>query len=97
MTDILQAITTLRIRAMWGIKIPLDVYNYLILYDSKVTFQVIAIMKETKYLSLPIVVRNTLESSVNSNRDLSINLQNIKSPDNPEQLIPARVINYKIR
>jgi hypothetical protein len=90
-------ITYLRIRGMWGIKNPLDVYNYLNLYDSKVTFQVIAIMKETKYLSLPIVSRNTLESLVNSNRDLSINLQNIKSPDNPEQVIPARIINYKIR
>jgi len=90
-------ITYLRIRGMWGIKNPLDVYNYLNLYDSKATFQVIAIMKETKYLSLPIVSRNTLESLVNSNRDLSVNLQNIKSPDNPEQVIPARIINYKIR
>jgi hypothetical protein len=90
-------ITYLRIRGMWGIKNPLDVYNYLNLYDSKATFQIIAIMKETKYLSLPIVSRNTLESLVNSDRDLSINLQNIKSPDNPEQVIPARIINYKIR
>lgn len=90
-------ITYLRIRGMWGIKNPLDVYNYLDLYDSKATFQVIVIMKETKYLSFPIVSRNTLESLVNSDRDLSINLQNIKSPDNPEQVIPARIINYKIR
>ncbi len=90
-------ITYLRIRGMWGIKNPLDVYNYLNLYDSDTTFQVIAIMKETKYLSFPIVSRNTLESLVSSDRNLSINLQNIKSPDNPEQVIPARIINYKMR
>lgn len=90
-------ITYLRIRGMWGIKNPLDVYNYLNLYDSNATFQIIAIMKETKYLSFPAVSRNILESCANSNRELSINLKNIKSPDNPEQVIPAIIINYKMR
>jgi hypothetical protein len=90
-------ITYLRIRGMWGIKNPLDVYNYLNLYDSNTTFQIIAIMKETKYLSFPTASRNKLESCINSERELSINLQNIKSPDNPEQVIPAKIINYKLR
>jgi hypothetical protein len=90
-------ITYLRIRGMWGIKNPLDVYSYLNLYDSNTTFQIIAIMKETKYLSFPIVSRNKLESCINFDRELSINLQNIKSPDNPEQVIPAKIINYKMR
>jgi hypothetical protein len=90
-------ITYLRIRGMWGIKNPLDVYNYLNLYDSNTTFQIIAIMKESKYLSFPSVSRTALESLVNSDRELSINLQDIKSPDNPEQIIPARIINYKMR
>jgi hypothetical protein len=95
--EVKKKITYLRIRGMWGIKNPLDVYNYLNLYDSNTTFQIIAIMKETKYLSFPTASRNKLESCVNSNRQLSINLQNIKSPDNPEQVIPARIINYKMR
>jgi hypothetical protein len=89
-------ITYLRIRGMWGIKNPLYVYDYLSLYDFNTTFQVIAIMKESKYLSFSNVSRNTLESLVNSERKLSINIQNIKSPDNPEQVIPARIINYQI-
>jgi hypothetical protein len=90
-------ITHLRIRGMWGIKNPLDVYNYLNLYDSNTTFQVIAIMKETKYLSFSTESRNILESYANSNYKLSIQLENINSPDNPEQVIPAKIINYKIR
>jgi hypothetical protein len=91
------AITYLRIRGMWGIKNPLYVYEHLNLYDLNTTFQVIAIVRESKYLSFPIASRNTLESCVNSDRELRIELQNIKSPDNPEQVIPARIINYKIR
>jgi NgoPII restriction endonuclease len=89
--------TYLRIRGMWGIKNPLFVYDYLNLYDSNATFQVIAIVKESKYLSFSNVSRNTLESLVSSERELSINLQNIKSPDSPEQVISAKIINYKIR
>jgi hypothetical protein len=54
-------------------------------------------MKETKYLSFSTTSRNLLESCANSNCKLSIKLENIKSPDNPEQVIPAKIINYKIR
>jgi hypothetical protein len=90
-------ITYLRIRGMWGIQNPLVVYNYLNLYDLNTTFQVIAIVRETKYLSFSQVSRNTLESLISPDRELSINLQDIKSPDNPEQTIPARIINYKMR
>ncbi|PSB04404.1 NgoPII family restriction endonuclease [Merismopedia glauca] len=90
-------ITYLRIRGMWGIQNPLSAYNYLNLYDANATFQLIAIVKETKYLSFPTVSRNTLEALVSCDRELIINIQNIKSPDNPKQIISAKIINYKMR
>lgn len=90
-------ITYLRIRAMWGMQNPIDVYNYLNLYDPDSAFQIIAIMRENKYLSFPKSSINNLESCVSSNRELTIDIKNIKSPDNPDILIPAKIINYKIR
>lgn len=89
-------ITYLRIRGMWGIENPLSVFEYVNLgYQKNADFQMIAIMKNSKYLSFPIEDRNQFEAI--SDNNFQITDVNIKSPNNPVQLIPAKVINYKIQ
>ncbi len=51
-------------------------------------------MKETKYLSFPIEDRKQVESL--AKLDLVIKDIKIKSPDNPIQLIPAKLMIYQI-
>ena len=87
-------ITYLRIRGMWGIQNPISVYDYLFENIDIDTFKLIAIMKEEKYLSFPSGVRMFLEAI--SDKGFTIKNVNIKSPNNPAQLIPAKMINYTI-
>ncbi len=88
-------ITDLRIRGMWQIENPKNVYNYLnINYQITKSFQLYVLMKETKYLSFPIEDRKQVESL--AKLDLVIKDIKIKSPDNPIQLIPAKLMMYQI-
>ena len=88
-------ITYLRIRGMWGINNPSIVFDYINTgYDPQTNFQIIAIMKESKYLSLPLDSRTMIESI--SVPGFNINTQRIKCPDNPVNLIPAKIITYNI-
>ncbi|UNU25255.1 NgoPII family restriction endonuclease [Microcoleus vaginatus] len=88
-------ITYLRIRGMWGINNPAIVFDYINTgYDPQTNFQIIAIMKESKYLSFPLDSRTMIESI--SVPGFNINTQRIKCPDNPVNLIPAKIITYKI-
>ena len=87
-------ITYLRIRGMWGIQNPVFVYDYLFENIDINTFKLIAIMKEEKYLSFPSEVRIILEGL--SDKNFTIRNENIKSPNNPAQLIPAKMISYRI-
>jgi hypothetical protein len=80
---------------MWGIQNPLSVFDYVDLgYQKDASFQMIALMKKSKYLSLPIQDREQLEALINNNFQI-IDIE-IKSPNNPVQLIPAKVISYKL-
>ncbi len=88
-------ITDLRIRGMWQIENPKNVYNYLnINYQITKSFQLYVLMKETKYLSFPIEDIKQVESL--AKLDLVIKDIKIKSPDNPIQLIPAKLMMYQI-
>ena len=88
-------ITDLRIRGMWQIENPRNVYNYIdIDYKLNKSFRLFILIQETKYLSFPIEDRQQLESLNNS--DLVIKNIKIKSPDNPIKLISAKLINYQI-
>ena len=87
-------ITYLRIRGMWGIQNPLSVFDCTNLgYDKHSDFQAIAIMKTSKYLSFPIQDRERLEALSDCN--LQMHDVQIKSPNNPIQLIPVKIITYK--
>jgi hypothetical protein len=88
-------LTYLRIRGMWGIKNPLSVFDYLNLdYHKNSSFQMIALMQKSKYLSFPQQDREALAALVNNN--FQITDKDIKSPNNPVQLIPATVISYRL-
>lgn len=87
-------ITYLRIRGMWGIQNPIFVYDYLFENFDIDAFQLIVIMKEEKYLSFPSEMRTFVEAI--SDKGFTIKNVNIKSPDNPAQLIPAKMISYRI-
>ena len=89
-------ITYLRIRGMWGIDNPFNVYNYLdIGYDRDSDFQLIALIRESKYLSLPISNRTMLEAI--SEPGFSIQNKSLKSPDNPAMLVPIKIISYQVK
>ena len=87
-------ITYLRIRGMWGIQNPVVVYDYLFENTDIDTFKLIVVMKEEKYLSFPSEIRMLLERI--SDKKFTIRNENIKSPNNPAQLIPAKIISYRI-
>ena len=81
---------------MWGISNPANVYNYLnIDLNEKSNLQVIAIMTTEKYHSFP-------RSDLNSIEKMSVNIVNleirniqIKSPNNPANLVDAKLITYQ--
>ena len=86
-------ITYLRIRGMWGIDNPIKVYDYLNLgLSDDNEFQLIAIIPESKYLSLTDKYKKMIRSISNSN--FKINKEKIKSPNNPAQMVDVRIINY---
>ena len=88
-------ITYLRIRGMWGIDNPMNVYNYLNLNlndsQNNECFQLISIIPEDKYLSLLSQDSNVLKLVENK---ITIENKRIKSPDNPAQMKDVRIINH---
>jgi hypothetical protein len=88
-------ITDLRIRGMWHIDNPNIIFDYLYEFDDEANFQVICLMKADKYNSMPQQDRTKVE---NLNND-SINIQNvqIKNPNNPIQLIDAKLLTFKMK
>jgi len=88
-------ITYLRIRGMWGIENPIGVYSYIdIDYDENADFQMIAIMKDSKFQSFPFAARQEIES-LSLNKSLNMRDIQIKSPDNPAILLNSKIISYK--
>lgn len=79
---------------MWGIDNPINVYNYLNIVNGNIdfNFQMIALMKESKYLSFSPLSRTMLESI--SGSGFSMSDRQIKSPDNPAEMINAKIIKY---
>jgi hypothetical protein len=86
-------ITDLRVRGMWHIKNPKKIFEYLNLYSSDATFQLISIMKTEKYNSFSDDDRNNLENLNIEN--FSISGKKIKNPNNPAQLIDCKVISFR--
>ncbi|MDX2255143.1 MAG: NgoPII family restriction endonuclease [Pseudanabaenaceae cyanobacterium bins.39] len=89
-------ITYLRVRGMWGIENPINVFNYLNLNDYlNNNFSLICILQKQKYLSLPANSIKQIQELHDQNI-LTIKDIQIKSPNNPANLLEAKTIIYTI-
>ena len=81
---------------MWGISNPVNVYDYLnINYNEKANLQVIAIMTVEKYRSFPQSDLDALKKMATELTNLEIRDVQIKSPNNPANLIDSKLITYQ--
>ncbi len=83
-------ITNLRIRGMWSITNPKKVFSYLYNQTHTSKFELVVIMRKDKYLSFPQFNRSQIESS----SVLIVKDIKIKNPNNPVQLIDAKIITF---
>lgn len=83
-------ITYLRVRGMWGIENPWSVFNYIYERDFNKDFNFMCIINSTKWDSFS-------NTDIIENLDVdgfSIEDVRIKNPDNPANLISAKLITY---
>ncbi|SMN02202.1 Type II site-specific deoxyribonuclease [uncultured Candidatus Thioglobus sp.] len=83
-------ISHLRIRSMWIIKNPSQVFDYLYQTDTNTNFELVVIMQKNKYDSFPQAQKSMLENI----NDLSINNVKIQNPNNPADLIAAKLLVF---
>lgn len=81
-------ITYLRVRGMWGIEHPLDVYSYLLEEDLSDNFSLVCLMTRKKYDSFPNEDIKLIENS----SDIILKDVEIKDPNNPAKLIDSILI-----
>ena len=84
-------ITNLRIRGMWQIQNPRRVFNYLYTSSSNV-FELVALIPNSKYDSFPTESKKKIEALENPN--LKIESVQVKDPNNPANLIDAKLITF---
>jgi len=87
-------ITDLRIRGMWHIDNPNKIFNYIYTYDDTKDFQLICLLTKEKYNSIDIEDRRVLENI--ENRNVTIENIRIKNPNNPSQLIDAKLLIFAL-
>jgi hypothetical protein len=80
------------IRGMWQIQNPRRVFNYL--HTTGDTFELVAVIPTNKYNSFPTDSKNRIENL--SNPNLSISNVQVKDPNNPANLIDAKLIIFKL-
>jgi hypothetical protein len=85
-------ITELRIRGMWSIENPINVFNDLCKLENN-KFHLFAILKREKYLSYPKEDIREIEA----NKEISIKDIKIKDPNNPAKPIEAKLIAFVIK
>ena len=85
-------ITYLRVRGMWIIENPAKVFEYIYQHNQNAKFQMVILMKKSKFDSFSSESKNILKGVNN----LEINNIKIKNPNNPANLIEAILITYKV-
>ena len=86
-------ITDLRVRGMWHIANPIKVFEDHVSGIREKEFTVNAIILEKKYNSFPVKDRNRIEKI--KIKGFSIKDIQIKSPNNPANLLRAKLISYE--
>ncbi|MCB4781169.1 MAG: NgoPII family restriction endonuclease [Sulfurovum sp.] len=87
-------ITDLRIRGMWHIDNPNKTFSYLYEYDESTSFQLMALLVKDKYNALSQTDREHIETFNNDN--FVIKDVKIKNPNNPIELIDAKLLVFKV-
>ena len=79
---------------MWHIANPNKIFDYIYEYDESKRFQMICLMSEEKYNSLPLEDRDVLESlGIDGVEVLDVR---IKSPNNPVKLVEVKMLVFEI-
>jgi hypothetical protein len=81
-------ITNFRIRGMWEIENPIRVFSYLYYYNERREFSLIALMLKNKFDSFPKEDKIAIEN----NTRISVKNVKIKNPNNPAELLDAKLI-----
>lgn len=85
-------ITYMRVRGMWGIENPWKVFEYLYHRDLSKKFTFMCIINDTKWATF----ENTgLLTSLNKT-GFNIAAVRVKNPDNPANLVPAKLITFSL-
>ena len=84
----------MRVRGMWGIENPWKVFDYVCKYDQTKAFHLMCIINFEKWNSF----ENTgaLEELAETNEALTITDVKIKNPDNPANLVDAKLIQFTL-
>lgn len=85
-------VTDLRIRGMWHIKNPNKIFDYIYDFNESKNFQLIAIVTEDKYNSMPLEDRKIIEN-IDS---IKVKTIEIKNPNNPVKLLKAKKITFEV-
>lgn len=85
-------IAHLRIRGMWHIENPIKIFDSVATVDAEDDLTMNALMLKAKYDSFPENDRSALANLTGEN--LTIKDVKIKSPNNPAQLLDAKLITY---
>ncbi len=87
-------ITYLRVRGMWGIDNPWSVFDYIYKRKFSKQFNFMCVINEMKWNTFQNVSK--LEKLAENNNDLLIENVRIKNPDNPAQLVNAKLISFSV-
>ena len=87
-------ITYLRVRGMWGIENPTKVFNYIYSPVQDKQFNFMALINTEKYNSF--VNHIELDNLVGLVAGLEITDVEIRNPDNPVELKPAKMITFNV-
>lgn len=87
-------ITYMRVRGMWGIDNPWRVFSYVYTRDMTKAFNFMCIINNAKWSTFD----NTAELIALSeqNENLRISDIRVKNPDNPAQLVDAKLISFSV-
>ena len=84
----------MRVRGMWGIENPWRVFDYIYTRDKNKKFNFMCIINNAKWQSFDNTVE--LVELSRRNKNLCISNVRVKNPDNPAQLVDAKLITFSV-
>ena len=88
-------ITYFRVRGMWGIKNPFNVFDDIYQKEPKNKFNFMSIINKEKYNSFDN--KDELENLSKQNENLKIEDKQVKDPNNPAKLVDVKLVTFSIK